>query len=140
MDELHWRQLSATRVEEARCLLAAGHWAGAYYLAGYAVECLLKALAIRQLLANPGQVFGEGNYQADVRTHDFARLLRRLKLAAQLDTDAKADPILEKAWEVVFEWDESDRYEFVDEPAARILLDAITDPQHGVLEWISRQF
>lgn len=61
MDEAHWRQLAATRVEEARCLMASGHWPGAYDLAGYAVECLLKALAIRQLLANPGQVFGEWN-------------------------------------------------------------------------------
>lgn len=75
-----------------------------------------------------------------MRTHDFGRLLRRLKCDKQLDQDSKANPLLQQAWDVVFEWDESDRYEFWDEPAVRELLDAITDPNHGVLEWINRQF
>jgi hypothetical protein len=34
-----FQQLSESRLEEAATLLANGHAAGAYYLAGYAVEC-----------------------------------------------------------------------------------------------------
>jgi HEPN domain-containing protein len=35
--------LARARLTEARALLDAGHPDGAYYLAGYAVECALKA-------------------------------------------------------------------------------------------------
>jgi len=37
------RQLAEDRILDAACLLACGRPAGAYYLAGYAVECGLKA-------------------------------------------------------------------------------------------------
>jgi hypothetical protein len=39
-DEL--RQLAQDRILDAKALLAARRWSGAYYLAGYAVECALK--------------------------------------------------------------------------------------------------
>ena len=38
-----FQQLADVRAAEAAALLAAGRWDGAYYLAGYAVECALKA-------------------------------------------------------------------------------------------------
>lgn len=38
-----YKKLSAVRLQEANILLAAKQWCGAYYLAGYAVECALKA-------------------------------------------------------------------------------------------------
>ena len=41
---IHLRNLAACRAEEAQALLQLGHHAGAYYLAGYALECGLKAL------------------------------------------------------------------------------------------------
>jgi HEPN domain-containing protein len=37
------RQLAEDRIADAAILLAGGRWSGAYYLAGYAVECGLKA-------------------------------------------------------------------------------------------------
>ena len=37
------RELALLRLKEAQVLLANGCWSGAYYLAGYAVECALKA-------------------------------------------------------------------------------------------------
>ncbi|MSU78452.1 MAG: HEPN domain-containing protein [Gemmataceae bacterium] len=37
------QQLAQERVRDADSLLKAGQWSGAYYLAGYAVECGLKA-------------------------------------------------------------------------------------------------
>lgn len=39
--------LARTRLAEANALLAAGFPDGAYYLAGYAVECALKACITR---------------------------------------------------------------------------------------------
>jgi HEPN domain-containing protein len=37
------QQLAEERVRDAKALPNAGQWSGAYYLAGYAVECGLKA-------------------------------------------------------------------------------------------------
>lgn len=40
-----FQRLADVRIAEAKVLLDAGMWDGAYYLAGYAVECALKALS-----------------------------------------------------------------------------------------------
>ena len=38
------KQLAKARLREAEALLASGHNSGAYYLAGYVIECGLKAV------------------------------------------------------------------------------------------------
>jgi HEPN domain-containing protein len=37
------QKLAEDRLLDAEALLAAGRWSAAYYLAGYAVECAIKA-------------------------------------------------------------------------------------------------
>src|SRR6267154_1899434 len=41
------RQLAEDRILDAQVLLAGQRWSGAYYVAGYAVECGLKACIAR---------------------------------------------------------------------------------------------
>jgi len=43
MNRDDFRKLAETRLEDAKVLLDAGHFGAAYYFAGYAVECALKA-------------------------------------------------------------------------------------------------
>ncbi len=43
MNRADFKRLSNLRVREAKVLLDKGLFAGAYYLAGYAVECAMKA-------------------------------------------------------------------------------------------------
>ena len=40
--------LALTRLREAKVLLANGEYSGAYYLAGYVIECALKACIAKQ--------------------------------------------------------------------------------------------
>lgn len=42
------RKASAHRMQDARALYNAGRWRGAMYIAGYAIECLLKAKLMEQ--------------------------------------------------------------------------------------------
>jgi hypothetical protein len=42
-DRATFQQLAELRLAEARALHAEGLYSGAYYLAGYAIECALKA-------------------------------------------------------------------------------------------------
>jgi HEPN domain-containing protein len=48
MDRKDLRALSRVRLSEARALFKAGLPDGAYYLAGYAVECALKACIAKE--------------------------------------------------------------------------------------------
>ena len=43
MNKLDFETLAHLRLEDAKCLLLGGRWAAFYYLAGYAVECAIKA-------------------------------------------------------------------------------------------------
>jgi len=43
LDRKDLQELSRVRLKEATALMQAGFFDGAYYLAGYAVECAIKA-------------------------------------------------------------------------------------------------
>ena len=49
MNRKDLQRLTRLRLAEARVLLAAAKYDGAYYLAGYAVECALKACIAKQI-------------------------------------------------------------------------------------------
>lgn len=48
MDRKGLQELSNVRLKEAKALLKVGMADGAYYLAGYAVECALKACIAKE--------------------------------------------------------------------------------------------
>jgi HEPN domain-containing protein len=52
MNRADLQSLSNLRLADARALLSAGRFAAAYYLAGYAVECALKACIARAVQRN----------------------------------------------------------------------------------------
>lgn len=74
---------STHRLEDARALLNAGRWRGAMYMAGYAVECLLKTKLMRvygcrtlRELENELQRRGALAEHATIFTHQLELLLR----------------------------------------------------------------
>ena len=48
MNRRDFQELSRIRLKEAQALLEQGLWDGAYYLAGYAEECALKACIAKE--------------------------------------------------------------------------------------------
>jgi hypothetical protein len=69
-----FQKIADMRVREARILLDAGEWDGAYYLAGYAVECALKACIIKRL--NTSDVWPEKSFMDNCYKHDLKLLLK----------------------------------------------------------------
>ncbi|NBC97239.1 MAG: hypothetical protein GVY27_12905 [Deinococcus-Thermus bacterium] len=63
--------LSQSRLEEADCLLHNGHAAGAYYLAGDAIELALKSRIARQFEAD---TIPDRKLVREVFSHDLSRL------------------------------------------------------------------
>jgi HEPN domain-containing protein len=132
-----FQQLADIRAAEATALLAAGCWDGAYYLAGYAVECALKACVAKLTVA---EEFPDKERAYKAFTHDIEQLVKLAQLKDVRDTDAKADPEFRGNWNLVKDWAEDSRYARWTEQQARAIHSAVTDPAHGVLPWIKRQW
>jgi HEPN domain-containing protein len=125
--------LAEERIAEAKVLLDAGRWSGAYYLAGYAVECALKACIAKRTKAED---FPDKNFVNASWTHALPVLVSTAGLQAEWAADCGANADLASHWLTVKDWKESSRYALKTEAQARGLYDAITDPANGVLPWI----
>jgi hypothetical protein len=136
------QRLAVERLRDAELLLAGGQWSGAYYLAGYAVECGLKSCILHHL-EKTGMIFRDRKYLRDLGdcwTHQFARLVELAGLAADLGISIGASPALGSYWEVVKDWKETSRYEQKMEAEARALYVAITQAPDGILSWIQKHW
>lgn len=132
------RRLSRLRIREARLLLRAGGVQGAHYLAGYAVECALKACIARQFQQHD---IPDRKLVNDVYTHDLDRLLDLAGLRAALQRYAAAYPPLQKNWSVVKDWKETARYNpGITAQEAQDLYSACTARRYGVLTWLRDQW
>jgi hypothetical protein len=133
MNRIDLQKLSRLRLVEAKALLAAGHREGAYYLAGYAVECALKACIARTVRRYD---FPDKKLVADSYTHDLGKLVRLAGLERELDEQSRADPAFAAKWAIVKDWSEESRYATDTANQAADLVAAITDRSNGVLRSI----
>jgi hypothetical protein len=94
-------QAQTDRFLDARALLLQARWAGAVYMAGYVVECLLKAIALTR--GSSIQVSRED------RHHDLDRLVDAARLRRDLERP-EARAVAESLGLLVAVWDVSMRY------------------------------
>lgn len=130
--------LADERVKDSEALLAGGRWSAAYYLAGYAVECGLKACVLRHIEAT-GAIFEEAKYLKDLAgcwTHEPMKLVALADLNQALGLARQQHQQFDANWVIVQGWTEVSRYKEKSESEARELFEAITDPNHGVLKWV----
>lgn len=122
------------RAREAKLLLDASEWSGAYYLVGYAVECGLKACLTKVLqpyLMPDREIISDKAF-----THDLAKLSQMANLDGTRNRQAQADPAFGVNWNTVRDWNESSRYVTWTETKSKDLYAAVTDANHGVLPWL----
>jgi len=127
------QRLANERISDAKVLLAARRWSAAYYLAGYAVECALKA-CIAKLMKS--EEFPDKSFAEKCWTHNLHQLLSLAGIKADLDSDSQIDPDLGDNWDIVKDWNESSRYAAATKAKAEELYKAIIGKKHGVLSWI----
>jgi hypothetical protein len=135
VNRVEFQQLADVRIAEARVLLANQLPDGAYYLAGYAVECGLKACILARV-ERTGVIFDDKKFLEGCWTHNIETLVKTADLTVQRDKDMGADPGLATNWQLVKDWTETSRYQRKSLTEAQTLYDAITDAVHGVLPWI----
>jgi HEPN domain-containing protein len=131
------QRLANERISDAKILFGARHWSGAYYLAGYGVECALKA-CIAKLMKS--EEFPDKTFAEKCWTHNLPQLLGLAGLKADLDSDTLADSDLADNWDTVKEWNESSRYARTTKAKAQDLYEAIIDRKHGVLSWLKARW
>ncbi len=139
MNRIDFQRLAELRLREARALLATELPNGAYYLAGYAVECALKA-CIAKLTEQHD--FPDKRLAEKSHTHDVVKLLDAAGLSDLMKNDLASNGELELDWETVREWSEQSRYDFFGGnqtgglAVAQMLIDAVESKEGGVLRWI----
>jgi hypothetical protein len=119
-------------------LLANRRYSAAYYLAGYAIECGLKACIARQI--RQYEFPPSARFSRDVFTHDLRELVRHADLVNQRDARVARSPQFKLNWEVVQRWSERSRYENWTRQQAQQILDAIDQTLAGVMQWIRQHW
>ena len=114
-----------------------GKYDGAYYLAGYAVECALKACIAKQIKRYD---FPDRKIVVDSHTHNLDQLLSvsGLKQLHQQEIDGSSE--FATNWQTVRNWSEQDRYRIGRSAEAKELYAAIIDRKHGILTWLKKHW
>jgi HEPN domain-containing protein len=127
--------LTALRLREAQTLYKAKEYSVAYYLAGYALECALKACIAKSFKRHD---FPDRKRVVESYTHD----LKKLALLANIEESrlllAEADPKFRNNWALIVRWSEESRYAIFEEQACKDFLDAIMERHHGFMPWIKQ--
>lgn len=134
MNKTELEIIAAIRIKEAEILLTADCYQGAYYLAGYALECTLKACIAKQV-----KEFDFPNKQLanDCYTHNLTNLLTTAGLKQELAVQERQDQEFKLNWAVVNKWSEESRYEYsTEKQKAHDFFNAITDNKSGILPWL----
>ncbi len=131
-----WWQLADRHLSTAEALKKAKQYPDAFYHAGYAVECALKAIICRDLFGGTWpsrQTFPEGY------SHDLDRLLRLAGLKPRLMEARQRDEEFGMNWETVRKWRETTRYENLSAPRASAMILAVKQRRFGMLTWLRNQ-
>jgi HEPN domain-containing protein len=133
VDRKDLQALSRIRMNEAKGLLGLGLYDGAYYLAGYAVECALKACIAKKTNRHE---FPDKKRADSSHTHSLSDLVRVANLEAARQELARSDPEFKENWDTVKLWSEQSRYGRHSAEAAEDLVEAVCNRRHGVVAWI----
>ena len=135
MNRTNLQTLAALRIREAQALLRAKEYSGAYYLAGYSVECALKACIAKKFMKHD---FPDKKAVLDAYTHDLVKLAKLADCEQELE--GKSDAYLKRNWDVVRGWSEESRYRLLERLACEQMLSAIIQRGHGVLPCIKHRW
>ena len=102
-------------------------------MAGYAVECALKACIAKRTQEHD---FPDKKLVNDSHTHNLKELLRLAELKTELDSVLDANPEMRSNLETVQDWSETARYQRKTVLDTIALLTAIETQKGGLLPWI----
>lgn len=126
--------LADIRIAEAKTLLDAGCFQGAYYLAGYSLECAIKACIAKQVkeFDFPCKDLAHKSHQ-----HNLYDLLGAAGLKQRLTERERQDLEFKLNWAVAKDWNVESRYDSkIAQSKAKDLFNAVTHKDSGILAWL----
>jgi len=129
-----FQDLANRRLREAQLLYNNRLYSGAYYLAGYAIECALKACICKK--TRKGDFPRDRKALENIFTHDLEKLIKGAELTVLHQTYMQADQAFAVNWATVKDWSEETRYQVHTQKKARDFLQAINDPTSGIIAWL----
>lgn len=111
--------LAYAKLQDAELLLENNRFDSAYYLAGYAIELLLKARVCKTLgipdffdFNNPDRkkLKNEGIIMKPYKVHDYMQLLILSGIYPHFKNELEANEIFVFHWSIVVKWNENARY------------------------------
>jgi HEPN domain-containing protein len=132
MNRRDFQVLAEVRIREALVLLENQCYQGAYYLAGYAVECALKACKAKN--TDQYDFPPDRNTVNRIYSHNFNWLLQEAELEEAHEIETSTDSQFAVNCHQVIEWNEGTRYRpsILQNDAEEMTL-AVADKDHGVL-------
>jgi HEPN domain-containing protein len=131
------QRLATTRLREARILFKSGEPSGAYYLAGYAIECALKACIAKGTQRHD---FPDKERVQKSFVHQPSELVKIANLYGESQLAMRQNPALEASWNIISKWSERSRYQSWSRTDAKALIDAVSRRGNGVLPWIRQRW
>jgi hypothetical protein len=145
------KNLAYERLEEAVILCNNGKFNGAFYLAGYSIELMLKAkvcehLDVDNLFDEQCDIYGISEVRKAMKTHDVGVLLVFSGLRAKLEIAKSTNLLLTKMYSLLFAssgrclWNEQVRYQ----PSGTYNSDdvqmfiGLLQHDEGLLKWIEK--
>jgi HEPN domain-containing protein len=137
MNRTDLQRIAGQHLDAAKSLLQSGHGGPAYYLAGYSIECGLKACIARQF-----REYDFPNLQTvkDSYTHDLGKLVRTASLSKELRLAEDGSDVFKLNWATVKDWSADSSYEDRSRTRATGIIAAIDAKPNGVLEWITQHW
>ncbi|MBI2843760.1 MAG: HEPN domain-containing protein [Armatimonadetes bacterium] len=136
MNRSDFQHLTTVRLREAKVLLDNGCYEGAYYLAGYAVECALKACISKKTNQYD---FPDKDLAFQAYTHNLKDLVKLAGLEQERNNQETLFHEFKLNWSAVKDWSEHCRYMIsVSDTLATTLYLAIIDDKNGVLTWLKK--
>lgn len=131
-----FKALADLRIAEAGVLLAKHKEQGAYYLAGYAVECALKARIAKQ--TKKSQFPPKVDEVREMYSHRLSQLVSVAGLDGDLKKEINTNPAFATNWSTVKDWTEESRY-ITSGLNGKDMYNAVTGT-NGVLPWIKQRW
>jgi len=135
MNRADFQKLSRIRLREAKVLLDNNCYEGAYYLAGYAVECALKACVTKQIRRYD---FPDRKFVSSIYTHSLVELMKLAGLESDFQ-QRKMNQVFNSNWTTVKDWSEELRYRHgITAATAKDFYKAVVNQRNGVMPWIRK--
>ena len=132
------QKLSKIRLKESKALLDSGLYEGAYYLAGYSVECAIKACIAKN---TKKCAFPDKELAIHAWDHDLEKLVGLAGIGSKLKDEMKANKKLQVNWALVKDWKVDSRYELgISYSQAKDYYSACTTRKDGILSWIKKRW